>query len=241
MEYLKTAHTIKPLFPLPGLFLFPGTAIPLRIFENRYRQMIGDLLDRAGQLVIGTVVPGHEEDLPGAPPVHPVAGLGEIVRHEKLSDGRYDILVYGLSRVRTEEVESDRLYRKVRVEQLDEEPVPDSDEPPLRADLQLAVRERVKMPVQLPDDMPLSQLTDLLLISLRLPEPVLLDLYSQPVLMKRVRGALQEHADRPIDPQAIIADTLPANLTAGDLSFEFESEFDIDPDAPDEDDENAAS
>ena len=33
---------VVPLFPLPNLFLFPGTLMPLHIFEPRYRQMIED-------------------------------------------------------------------------------------------------------------------------------------------------------------------------------------------------------
>jgi hypothetical protein len=44
------SHPIVPLFPLPGLFLFPGTALPLHIFEPRYRQMVEDLLDTSGRL-----------------------------------------------------------------------------------------------------------------------------------------------------------------------------------------------
>jgi hypothetical protein len=222
MSYVNLPPSIAPLFPLPGLFLFPGTAMPLRIFENRYRQMIEDLLDATGRLVIGTVLPGHENDLPGSPPIHPVAGLGEIVRHDRLPDGRFDILLYGLMRVSIREVASDRLYRKVQIERLEEHPVPELEQQPLRNELLDAVRERVKMPVQLPQDMPLSQLTDLLLISLRLPEEVMFELYSQPALTARAQGALQEHGQRPIDSQAIVANTFPQDLPLIDFSQELD-------------------
>ena len=40
-----------PLFPLP-LVLFPGTVLPLQIFEMRYRRMVKDLLADSGQFVI---------------------------------------------------------------------------------------------------------------------------------------------------------------------------------------------
>src|SRR5262245_23824108 len=108
-------HRVVPLFPLPGLFLFPGTALPLHIFEPRYRQMVEDLLDTSGRLVLGTVMPGHEKEVMGAPPVHVIAGLGEIARHQRLNDGRFVIFVIGLTRVRLSEVDSDRPYRKVEV------------------------------------------------------------------------------------------------------------------------------
>ncbi|MDO8348875.1 MAG: LON peptidase substrate-binding domain-containing protein, partial [Planctomycetota bacterium] len=103
-----------PIFPLPGLFLFPHQVLPLHIFEPRYRQLVTDLLDGPGRFVIGTVRSGEIETATHAPEVLPVAGLGEIVRHEKLPDGRYRIWVLGLVRVRIAEVPSDRLYRQVR-------------------------------------------------------------------------------------------------------------------------------
>src|SRR6185436_16317400 len=80
---------IVPLFPLPNVFLYPGCVMPLHIFEPRYRQMIEDQLDGPGQIVMGTVPSEHAADLDGAPPVRPIAGLGEIFRHERLPDGRF--------------------------------------------------------------------------------------------------------------------------------------------------------
>lgn len=47
ITYMKTL----PLFPLPLVF-FPGTVLPLQIFEMRYRRMVKDLLAESGQLVI---------------------------------------------------------------------------------------------------------------------------------------------------------------------------------------------
>jgi hypothetical protein len=51
-----TARFVAPVFPLPGVFLFPGQIMPLHVFEPRYRQMIEDSLDGPGRLVIGTVL-----------------------------------------------------------------------------------------------------------------------------------------------------------------------------------------
>ena len=105
-----------PLFPLPNFFLFPRSITPLHIFEPRYRQMIEDLLDGNGRLVMGTVKEEHLEELACSPPVHPVACLGEIVRHERLPDGRFLIWLLGVARVRVREVHSIRLYRCVACE-----------------------------------------------------------------------------------------------------------------------------
>jgi Lon protease-like protein len=192
-------HRVVPLFPLPGLFLFPGTALPLHIFEPRYRQMVEDLLDTSGRLVLGTVVPGHEGELPGAPPVHCIAGLGEIARHQRLEGDRFLIFVIGLTRVRMSEVASDRPYRKVEVEPLKERPVAPSEADALRADLTAALKTRAPTAV-LPPDVPLGQLADLLLLHLKLDVTTMIDLYSRLDVAERARGALVEHARMPVDP-----------------------------------------
>jgi Lon protease-like protein len=192
-------HRVVPLFPLPGLFLFPGTALPLHIFEPRYRQMVEDLLDTSGRLVLGTVMPGHEKEVMGTPPVHVIAGLGEIARHQRLPDGRFVIFVIGLTRVRLSEVESDRPYRKVEVAPLNERPVPPSEADALRRDLTTAVKARSPS-VVLPADVPLGQLTDLLLLHLKLDVTTMIDLYSRLDVAERARGALEQHAKQPIPP-----------------------------------------
>jgi Lon protease-like protein len=195
------AHKVVPLFPLPGLFLFPGTALPLHIFEARYRQMVEDLLDTSGRFVLGTVMPGHEKEVMGAPPVHCIAGLGEIARHQRLPDGRFVIFVIGLTRVRLSEVESDRPYRKVEIAPLVERAVPPSEADALRRDLMTAVKARSPS-VILPPDVPLGQLTDLLLLHLRLDVTTMIDLYSRLDIGERARGALDHHARTPIPPPA---------------------------------------
>jgi len=184
---------VVSLFPLPEFFFFPGTVMPLRIFEPRYRQMVEDLLDRSGRLVLGAIVPGHESEAMGAPPVHPVAGLGEIVKHERLPNGHYVIFVIGLQRVRLNEVESDRLYRKVGIEPLVETAVPPELADELRERLSAAVRARASG-VPLPPDMPLSQLVDLLLLHVRLDAATKIELFSRLDVLARAQGALEQHA-----------------------------------------------
>ena len=88
------------VFPLPNLVFFPRTEVPLHIFEPRYRQMVGDALAGAGQLVVVLLKPGWEPNYAGCPPIHPIACLGKIVADQRLADGRYNILLRGISRVR---------------------------------------------------------------------------------------------------------------------------------------------
>jgi Lon protease-like protein len=125
------------LFPLPNLVFFPQVMQPLHIFEPRYRQMTADAL--AGDRLVALVLPkpGWEPDYAGAPDVHPVACLGKIVADQKMDDGRYNILLRGLSRIQiVHEIPHGKTYRKAKVELLAEVPVADAkDERRLRRKL----------------------------------------------------------------------------------------------------------
>jgi Lon protease-like protein len=88
--------------------------LPLHIFEARYRAMITDCLARDRRLVVVALEPGYEERYEGRPPVKQIAGVGTIVRCERLPTGRFNILLKGEGRVRLErELPSDTLYRLV--------------------------------------------------------------------------------------------------------------------------------
>lgn len=188
---------VVPLFPLANVWLFPGAVTQLHIFEPRYRQMIEDSLDQSGRLVIASVVEGHESDMSGAPPVYPIAGLGEIGRHERLPDGRFLILLLGLSRVRIREVPSDRMYRRVEAVPLEETQVGQERHDDLRRQLSDAVLERTGELLNLPEDMPIGALIDLLMLRMPLPPTVVRRLYTECDLSCRAELALAEHAQRP--------------------------------------------
>src|SRR3954471_8720610 len=111
------------LFPLPNLVLFPHVVQPLHVFEPRYRRMTADAL--AGDRLIALVLlkPGWEDDYDARPAVHPVACLGRVVADQLLPDGRYNLLVRGLSRVRLlGETPDGKLYRTARAALLADEP-----------------------------------------------------------------------------------------------------------------------
>lgn len=109
-----------PLFPLPNVVLFPGAYLPLHIFEYRYRAMVRDVL--AGGRMIGMVVlrDGWQSAPPPAPPIYATGCAGEIVQHQELPDGRFNIVLRGRRRFRIREEQLTRPYREAGVEWLDE-------------------------------------------------------------------------------------------------------------------------
>lgn len=109
-----------PVFPLPDVVFFPETVLPLHVFEPRYRRMVADCLAGDGRLAVAMLRPGWERDYEGRPPIHDIAGAGEILQAEALPDGRFNILLDGRTRIRieTEEPPGDRPYRVVRARPL---------------------------------------------------------------------------------------------------------------------------
>jgi len=192
-----SVRKVVPLFALPHVWLFPYVILPLHIFEERYKQMIQDILDGPGRIVLGTVQEGFEDDMAGAPPVYPIAGLGEIGRHEQLPDGRFNILLVGLRRVRIQEVSGEAPYREVEIEPVHEIPVPVGQEEKLRAKLVAAILERTDEVVSIPPQVSISHLADLLILRMPLPHQVLNDLYCELDEEKRALRALEEHEVRP--------------------------------------------
>ena len=102
-----------PIFPLPGALLFPRMQLPLHIFETRYREMTADALDEGGEIgMIQPQPPGDE-----SAPLYKVGCIGEIAGVEELEDGRFNIVLNGISRFRLiDEVDLGTLYRNADVE-----------------------------------------------------------------------------------------------------------------------------
>jgi Lon protease-like protein len=118
-EVASDALEALAIFPLPGAVLFPHALLPLHVFEPRYREMIADVLAGARLLAVARIEPGHEAEAPGNPDVCRTAGVGACIAHERLPDGRYNVVLRGLGRIFIEE-EHDlgRSYRQVRARRL---------------------------------------------------------------------------------------------------------------------------
>jgi hypothetical protein len=98
-----------PIFPLAGALLFPRAQLPLHIFEPRYRAMVHDALESDKLIVM--VQPRDEGD---PPDVFEIGCLGHIVGAETLDDGRYNIVLEGIGRVRIlREADVTTPYRQV--------------------------------------------------------------------------------------------------------------------------------
>ena len=118
---------LLPLFPLPNVVLFPNVFLPLHIFEPRYREMMSDAL--ASDRMIGMVLlrPGWERDYEGRPPIYPVGCSGVLTHHERLPDGRYNLVLRGIERFRVLDEDQALSYRRAIIEPLREPPLDAAD------------------------------------------------------------------------------------------------------------------
>ncbi len=106
---METALLRVPVFPLAGALLFPGSQLPLHIFEPRYRAMVRDAL--ASDRLIAMIQPKDSEEPPS---LFEIGCIGRIGTCDELDDGRFNIVLEGLSRFRiAREAEVDTPYRQV--------------------------------------------------------------------------------------------------------------------------------
>ncbi len=115
-----------PLFPL-GTVLFPGTAVPLHVFEPRYRALMDDLT--GGELGTPLITPefgialierGHE--VGGGDQRSRVGTVARLADAHRLDDGRWMALAGGVGRFRVEEFLPDDPYPMAMVEDLGDAP-----------------------------------------------------------------------------------------------------------------------
>jgi Lon protease-like protein len=114
-----------PVFPL-GTVLFPGTPLPLHIFEQRYRLMLSGCLAQEGErraFVVCLIQEGDEvverpEGMPAtrAAVPHKVGTIAQIAAAQQLPDGRSLVLCMGGERVRLRGIVDERPYLVGRVE-----------------------------------------------------------------------------------------------------------------------------
>ena len=104
------------LFPLPNFVMMPHVLKGFHIFEPRYRELVDHAL--AKDKLIGLVLPkeGWEKDYEANFAIHSVGCLTAIQEHERLEDGRFNLVLRGLCRVRLEhEMLTSTLYRQAKV------------------------------------------------------------------------------------------------------------------------------
>ncbi len=130
-----------PLFPL-GTVLYPGAVMPLHIFEQRYRDLIGDLTAREGSdagRAFGVIAirEGREVGRDGVRALYEVGTLAVLRGVDPYPDGRFDIVTVGGARFRLRDLDTtSAAYLNADVEILDDV---DGDDPQVPA---ASVRQR---------------------------------------------------------------------------------------------------
>ena len=100
------------IFPLNGAVLFPGTNLPLNIFENRYIEMVNFALSK--DRCIGMIQTTKESKL------YNVGCIGKINSFNETADGRYLISLQGLSCFKViKEIKKEYKFRMIKAERLD--------------------------------------------------------------------------------------------------------------------------
>jgi uncharacterized protein len=110
-----------PLFPL-GTVLFPGLVLPLHIFEERYKQLIRDLLEETEPRRFGVIAirSGRETGVDGISSLHEVGCTATVREIAEVSDGQFDIVTVGTDRFRVRSLSEAQPYLTGAVEMLDE-------------------------------------------------------------------------------------------------------------------------
>jgi len=131
-----------PLFPL-GAVLYPGMLLPLRIFEERYRQLVRDLLDGAEPRRFGVIAirKGRETGIDGVHSLYEIGCTATLRRVDQHEDGRFDIVTLGTQRFRLLQLDQTRPYLQGEVEMLAEDPVDAATAGPAVRVIQAAFRE----------------------------------------------------------------------------------------------------
>ena len=114
---MAATTTTLPLFPL-SLVLFPGMTLPLHVFEERYKRMIGLCL-REGR-DFGVVLAGAATGVPGRCLTYPVGTTAHITGATRFPDGCMNLITVGQRRFRIQSLDWDLEYCVASVEWIEE-------------------------------------------------------------------------------------------------------------------------
>ena len=100
------------VFPLSNFIIFPNTSVPLNIFESRYVKMVDDSMKT--NRIIGMVQPKNQKK--NTPELYSIGCAGKITNFNETDDGRYIIVIKGISRFKIlEEINNNKPYRECEV------------------------------------------------------------------------------------------------------------------------------
>jgi Lon protease-like protein len=132
---------MMPLFPL-GAVLYPGMLLPLHIFEERYRQLVRNLLARPEPRRFGVIAirKGRETGIDGVHSLYEIGCTATLRRVDELDDGRFDLITVGTQRFRLLAIDQTLPYLQGEIELLAEEAVGQAAAAPFVRALQSAFR-----------------------------------------------------------------------------------------------------
>jgi len=192
-----------PIFPLPNCVLLPRAVLPLHIFEPRYREMLADCLANSPHIAMAVLSPGYEEKYyTHVAAIRPVVCVGEIVRHEKLEDGRYNILLQGLLRATVVREDRAKSYRRGVLKPLNGSAAPaDGEASALRDRVRSALAEpRMRelaercgwLRVAEAEDIPVSDVVDFLASAVSCDAECTLRFLEEPDFQRRAQMLLDQ-------------------------------------------------
>jgi hypothetical protein len=165
-----------PLFPL-HLVLFPDMRLPLHIFEPRYRLMLGRCLAEEQPFGVVLIRAGREVGQPAIP--YSVGTTAAILHHQRLPDGRYQILTVGRDRFRVRALDRRQPYLAGAVE-----PLTEPDPPSGAAELAARVRSAAEAFLTAMSLSPPPLPSDPVALSYALPPLLGLPLHEQQALLE---------------------------------------------------------
>jgi ATP-dependent Lon protease len=143
-----------PVMTLPNTVLFPHTILPLFIFEQRYREMLADVLAGSRVFAVAGLARGGGPETAAGEPPHAIATAGVIRACQKNANGTANLLLEGLVRIQILGIVRETPYRLIRVR-----PVPDRTEASaqalqrLRFQLLKAVEAMLQLGTSLPPEL----------------------------------------------------------------------------------------
>jgi uncharacterized protein len=133
-----------PLFPL-GAVLYPGMLLPLHIFEERYRQLVRDLLEGPEPRRFGVIAirKGRETGIDGVHSLYKTGCTATVRRVDELEDGRYHLVTVGTQRFRLLALDQTLPYLQGEIELLAEDVVDQAAAAPFVRAVHVAFRAYV--------------------------------------------------------------------------------------------------
>ena len=110
-EILNNFNGEAPIFPLPNFVMFPKTAYSFNIFEDRYKELISDILDQDRFFCTALIKKDDKSEYSDSSEFYDLGTLCYIIEHKKLKNGNYNIIASGLKKVKINEKHTQKLYK----------------------------------------------------------------------------------------------------------------------------------